>query len=99
VGLGCHLPERDALLVALLLVEAWCDGAACLWASGSPAAGGHGGGSAYDRSTSASRTMASANAGAAQLAEAPPQVVAGVPVLEARPTRRPQACGWPEPLG
>lgn len=34
VGLGMHLPERDALFVALLVVEAVVEGG-CLWASGS----------------------------------------------------------------
>jgi len=83
VGVGVHLPERDALLVALLLVEALVEGGLPLGERLDRLRADHGGGSAYDRLDLRLKDMASRERLERQLAEAPPEAVAGAPVLEA----------------
>ncbi|MCT0198379.1 phosphoglucomutase/phosphomannomutase family protein [Synechococcus sp. CS-1325] len=82
VGFGLHLPERDALLAALLLVEALVEGGVPLGERLDRLQAAHGGVSAYDRLDLRLKDMASRERLEAQLAAAPPGEVAGAPVLE-----------------
>ncbi|MEB3321491.1 MAG: phosphoglucomutase/phosphomannomutase family protein, partial [Synechococcaceae cyanobacterium] len=82
VGFGMHLPERDALYAALLLIEALVEGGLPLGArlEALQARCGHAG--HYDRLDLRLRDMASRQRLERALAEAPPREVAGVPVQE-----------------
>jgi phosphomannomutase len=82
VGFGLHLPERDALLVALLLVEALVEGGLPLGARLDALQQRCGGASAYDRLDLRLKDMASRARLERQLAEAPPSEVAGAAVRE-----------------
>lgn len=82
VGFGLHLPERDALLVALLLLEALVEGGLPLGARLNALQQRCGGASAYDRLDLRLKDMASRARLERQLAEAPPAEVAGAPVRE-----------------
>ncbi len=82
VGFGMHLPERDALFAALLLVEALVEGGLPLGERLTRLEAAHGGGGAYDRLDLRLRDMASRERLERQLAETPPAAVDGAPVLE-----------------
>jgi len=82
VGFGVHLPERDALLAALLLVEALVEGGLPLGERLDRLQAAHGGGGSYDRLDLRLKDMASREHLEAQLAEAPPGEVAGAAVQE-----------------
>jgi len=82
VGFGMHLPERDALFAALLLLEALVEGGLPLGARLDALQERCGGASAYDRLDLRLRDMASRERLERRLAEAPPAEVAGAPVRE-----------------
>ncbi len=82
VGFGVHLPERDALFAALLVVEALVEGGLPLGERLDRLQAAHGGGGAYDRLDLRLKDMASRERLERQLAEAPPAVVAGAAVEE-----------------
>ncbi|MCP9849608.1 phosphoglucomutase/phosphomannomutase family protein [Cyanobium sp. Morenito 9A2] len=82
VGFGIHLPERDALFAALLVVEALVEGDLPLGARLDALQSRCGGASCYDRLDLRLKDMASRARLERQLAEAPPADVAGAPVLE-----------------
>jgi phosphomannomutase len=82
VGFGMHLPERDALFAALLLIEALVEGGLPLGARLDALQERCGGTSAYDRLDLRLRDMASRERLERRLAEAPLAEVAGAPVLE-----------------
>jgi len=82
VGFGVHLPERDALLAALLLVEALVEGGVPLGERLDRLQAAHGGGGSYDRLDLRLKDMASRQRLEAQLAASPPTEVAGAAVLE-----------------
>ena len=82
VGFGMHLPERDALFAALLLIEALVEGGVPLGERLDALQARCGGAAAYDRLDLRLRDMATRERLAAFLAATPPQEVAGTPVLE-----------------
>jgi phosphomannomutase len=82
VGFGMHLPERDALFAALLLLEALVEGGQPLGARLDALQARCGGASHYDRLDLRLRDMASRSRLEQLLLEAPPQEVAGVAVRE-----------------
>ncbi|MEB3266629.1 MAG: phosphoglucomutase/phosphomannomutase family protein [Cyanobacteriota bacterium] len=82
VGFGMHLPERDALFAALLVLEALVEGGVPLGERIDALQQRCGGGAAYDRLDLRLPDMASRQRLEALLAEAPPGVVAGEPVQE-----------------
>ena len=82
VGLGMHLPERDALFVALLVVEAVVEGGLPLGERLDQLREAHGGAGTYDRLDLRLRDMATRQRLERQLADAAPTDVAGAPVLE-----------------
>jgi phosphomannomutase len=82
VGFGLHLPERDALFAALLVLEALVEGGLPLGERLDRLQADHGGASAYDRLDLRLRDMASRERLERQLAQDPPASVAGLPVQE-----------------
>ncbi|MCT0218290.1 phosphoglucomutase/phosphomannomutase family protein [Synechococcus sp. CS-1329] len=82
VGFGMHLPERDALFAALLVLEALVEGGLPLGERLDRLQAAHGGASAYDRLDLRLRDMASRERLEHQLAQEPPTSVAGWPVQE-----------------
>ena len=86
VGFGIHLPERDALFAALLLIEALVEGGLPLGASLEALQERCGGASVYDRLDLRLPDMASRGRLEALLAQDPPQQVAGTAVLEVNRT-------------
>ena len=82
VGFGMHLPERDALFAALLLLEALVEGGQPLGARLDALQARCGGASHYDRLDLRLRDMASRSRLEQLLMDAPPQEVAGVAVRE-----------------
>ncbi|WP_094555859.1 phosphoglucosamine mutase [Synechococcus sp. 1G10] len=82
VGFGLHLPERDALFAALLVLEALVEGGLPLGERLDRLQADHGGASAYDRLDLRLRDMASRERLERQLAQDPPTSVAGWPVQE-----------------
>ncbi len=82
VGFGLHLPERDALFAALLVLEALVEGGLPLGERLDRLQADHGGASAYDRLDLRLRDMASRQRLERQLAQDPPTSVAGWPVQE-----------------
>ena len=82
VGFGMHLPERDALFAAMLVLEALVEGGLPLGARIDALQERHGGASHYDRLDLRLADMEARRRLEALLAEAPPQEVAGVAVQE-----------------
>lgn len=82
VGFGMHLPERDALFAALLLLEALVEGGQPLGARLDALQARCGGASHYDRLDLRLRDMASRSRLEQLLLDAPPLEVAGVAVQE-----------------
>jgi phosphomannomutase len=82
VGFGMHLPERDALFAALLLIEALVEGGVPLGQRIDALQERCGGAAAYDRLDLRLRDMATRQRLEAFLAATPPQEVAGAPVQE-----------------
>ncbi|MDM7937236.1 MAG: phosphoglucomutase/phosphomannomutase family protein [Cyanobium sp. CZS 48M] len=82
VGFGLHLPERDALFAALLVLEALVEGGLPLGERLDRLQADHGGASAYDRLDLRLRDMASRQRLERQLAQEPPTSVAGWTVQE-----------------
>jgi len=86
VGFGMHLPERDALFAALLLIEALVEGGLPLGARLAALQERCGGASVYDRLDLRLPDMASRGRLEALLAQDPPQEVAGAAVVEVNRT-------------
>ena len=82
VGFGMHLPERDALFAAMLVLEALVEGGQPLGARMDALQQQHGGASHYDRVDLRLSGMEARQRLETLLAESPPQNVAGVPVQE-----------------
>ena len=82
VGFGMHLPERDALFAALLLIEALVEGELPLGERIEALQARCGGAAAYDRLDLRLPDMATRQRLEAFLAATPPQQVAGLPVQE-----------------
>jgi phosphomannomutase len=82
VGFGMHLPERDALFAALLLIEALVEGERPLGERIEALQARCGGAAAYDRLDLRLPDMATRQRLEAFLAATPPQQVAGLPVQE-----------------
>ncbi|MEY3735238.1 MAG: hypothetical protein RLZZ624_296 [Cyanobacteriota bacterium] len=82
VGFGMHLPERDALFAALLLIEALVEGGMPLGQRIDALQQAHGGAAAYDRLDLRLPEMASRRRLVALLAATPPSEVAGAAVRE-----------------
>ena len=82
VGFGNHLPERDALYAALLLIEALVEGGKPLGERVSELQDRCGGAAAYDRLDLRLRDMATRQRLEQFLAATPPQEVAGTAVQE-----------------
>jgi phosphomannomutase len=82
VGFGMHLPERDALFAALLLIEALVEGGVPLGQRIDALQRAHGGAAAYDRLDLRLPDMATRQRLEAVLAATPPAEVAGEPVRE-----------------
>jgi phosphomannomutase len=82
VGFGMHLPERDAIFAALLLLEALVEGGLPLGQRLDALQQRCGGPSHYDRLDLRLKDMASRSRLEQQLAAAPPSEVAGQPVQE-----------------
>ena len=82
VGFGMHLPERDALFAALLVLEALVEGGQPLGERVATLQKRCGGGSHYDRVDLRLPDMAARQRLEALLAEHPPSEVAGAPVQE-----------------
>jgi phosphomannomutase len=82
VGFGMHLPERDALFAALLLLEALVEGGVPLGERIDALQQRCGGASHYDRLDLRLPDMETRGRLEARLAEAPPAEVAGVAVQE-----------------
>jgi phosphomannomutase len=82
VGFGMHLPERDALFAALLLIEALVEGGVPLGQRIDALQQAHGGAAAYDRLDLRLPDMASRRRLEELLAAAPPSEVAGAAVQE-----------------
>jgi phosphomannomutase len=82
VGFGMHLPERDALFAALLLIEALVEGGVPLGQRIDALQERCGGAAAYDRLDLRLPDMATRQRLEAFLAATPPAEVAGSPVHE-----------------
>jgi phosphomannomutase len=82
VGFGMHLPERDALFAALLVLEALVEGGQALGARLDALKQRHGGASHYDRLDLRLADMEARRRLEGLLAEEPPTEVAGLPVQE-----------------
>ena len=82
VGFGMHLPERDALFAAMLVLEALVEGGKPLGKRLDALRARCGGASHYDRLDLRLPDMASRRRLEALLGEQPPQTVAGVAVQE-----------------
>ncbi|HGY5555185.1 MAG TPA: phosphoglucomutase/phosphomannomutase family protein, partial [Prochlorococcus sp.] len=82
VGFGMHLPERDALFAALLILEALVEGGLPLGARLQVLQERCGGGSHYDRVDLRLADMASRQRLEVLLNETPPSTVADQPVQE-----------------
>ena len=82
VGFGMHLPERDALFAALLVLEALVEGGQALGARLDALKQRHGGASHYDRLDLRLADIEARRRLEGLLAEAPPTEVAGLPVQE-----------------
>jgi len=82
VGFGSHLPERDALYAALLLIEALVEGGQPLGERLDALQARCGGAAAYDRLDLRLRDMATRRRLEDFLAATPPAEVAGAPVQE-----------------
>jgi phosphomannomutase len=82
VGFGMHLPERDALFAALLLIEALVEGGLPLGARIDALQQRCGGAAAYDRLDLRLPDMATRSRLEAFLADTPPAEVAGAAVQE-----------------
>jgi phosphomannomutase len=82
VGFGMHLPERDALFAALLLIEALVEGGVPLGERLDSLQARCGGATAYDRLDLRLPDMASRRRLEELLAATPPASVAGLPVQE-----------------
>jgi phosphomannomutase len=82
VGFGMHLPERDALFAALLLIEALVEGGVPLGQRIDALQQAHGGAAAYDRLDLRLPDMASRGRLEQLLAATPPAEVAGAAVQE-----------------
>jgi phosphomannomutase len=82
VGFGMHLPERDALFAALLLIEALVEGGVPLGQRIDALQERCGGAAAYDRLDLRLPDMATRQRLEAFLAATPPAEVAGSPVRE-----------------
>ena len=98
VGFGIHLPERDALFAALLLIEALVEGGLPLGARLAALQERCGGASVYDRLDLRLPDMASRGRLEALLAEDPPQEVAGAAGAGGEPHRWGQAADGSQPL-
>ena len=82
VGFGMHLPERDALFAALLLIEALVEGGKPLGERIDALQAQCGGAAAYDRLDLRLPDMATRRRLEQRLAEAPPTEVAGAAVQQ-----------------
>ena len=82
VGFGMHLPERDALFAALLVLEALVEGGKQLGARVTSLQDRCGGASHYDRVDLRLADMASRHRLETLLSQNPPTEVAGIPVQE-----------------
>lgn len=82
VGFGMHLPERDALFAAMLVLEALVEGGEPLGARLDTLQNKHGGASHYDRLDLRLASMEARRRLETLLAETPPNDVAGVAVQE-----------------
>ena len=82
VGFGMHLPERDALFAALLVLEALVEGGQALGARLDALKQRHGGASHYDRLDLRLADMEARRRLEGLLADSPPDEVAGLPVQE-----------------
>jgi phosphomannomutase len=82
VGFGSHLPERDALYAALLLIEALVEGGQPLGQRIDELQARCGGAAAYDRLDLRLKDMATRRRLEAFLAATPPAEVAGAPVQQ-----------------
>lgn len=82
VGFGMHLPERDALFAAVLVLEALVEGKQPLGERMKTIQERCGGEAHYDRLDLRLASMESRRRLEALLADTPPQEVAGCPVLE-----------------
>jgi phosphomannomutase len=82
VGFGSHLPERDALYAALLLIEALVEGGQPLGQRIDALQARCGGAAAYDRLDLRLKDMATRRRLEAFLAATPPAEVAGAPVQQ-----------------
>ena len=82
VGFGMHLPERDALFAALLVLEALVEGGLPLGARLDALQQQHGGASHYDRLDLRLADMDARRRLEALLADSTPSEVAGLPVQE-----------------
>ena len=82
VGFGMHLPERDALFAALLVLEALVEGGKPLGARVTSLQDRCGGASHYDRVDLRLADMASRHRLETLLTQNPPTEVAGIPVQE-----------------
>ena len=82
VGFGMHLPERDALFAALLLIEALVEGGKPLGGRIDALQTQCGGAAAYDRLDLRLPDMATRRRLEQRLAEAPPTEVAGAAVQQ-----------------
>jgi phosphomannomutase len=82
VGFGMHLPERDALFAAMLVLEALVESKTPLGKRMKAIQERCGGEAHYDRLDLRLANMASRRRLEALLADTPPQEVAGSPVLE-----------------
>ncbi|MEB3348646.1 MAG: phosphoglucomutase/phosphomannomutase family protein [Cyanobacteriota bacterium] len=82
VGFGMHLPERDALFAALLVLEALVEGGLPLGERIDALQQRCGGAAAYDRLDLRLPDMATRERLETRLAQAPPAAVAGVTVQE-----------------
>ena len=82
VGFGMHLPERDALFAALLLIEALVEGGVPLGQRIDALQQAHGGAASYDRLDLRLPDMATRGRLEAFLVNTPPKEVAGSPVQE-----------------
>ena len=82
VGFGMHLPERDALFAAMLILEALVEGGLPLGARIDALQQRHGGSSHYDRLDLRLADMDARRRLERLLAETTPEEVAGVPVQE-----------------
>ena len=82
IGFGMHLPERDALFAALLVLEALVEGGQPLGARLDGLQQQHGGASHYDRLDLRLADMDARRRLEALLADSTPSEVAGLPVQE-----------------